>query len=120
MNNFHCDGRSLWTGSAIADGVLDFARAVIDAGGTSRVLIPIRTESADLVVTELVIGPDSRVAGVDLGPGPGEIVNTALVCVLADATEWWRARIAQPSTNAGIRTRVGASVPAADVSSAQV
>lgn len=90
MNSLHHNCASLWTGSAIAAGVLDFAAAVITAGGTSRITLPVRTAAAAIAATGLVIGPGTEMVAVDLGPEPDEIIDDALVHELADAAEWWR------------------------------
>lgn len=105
MNNLHYNGASLWTGSAIATGVLALAAAVITAGGTSKVTIPVRTASAEIVATELILGPGTEMVAVDLGPGPGEITDNALVQTLADATEWWQRRTSTTSDGLAVQTR---------------
>lgn len=75
-------GGTLYTGDAIAEALLDYARALARNGTADTVFVPSHTAEGDTGKTEMLIGPASQLVSepVDLA-GP-ELVDEQLVAQL--------------------------------------
>lgn len=60
MDRLHYAGHSILTGSEIARAILDYAKALAEAGTSATIDVPTLNEDGSLGRSELLIGPASQ------------------------------------------------------------
>jgi hypothetical protein len=79
-------GDRFTTGDEIALAIVDYARALAQAGNAATVDVPVRRSENDIATATLLIGPASQLMAED-APGSGdEIEDVALVADLRRRT----------------------------------
>ena len=79
-------GSVFYTGDAIAEALLEYARALARQGIADAVFVPGRTAEGDLSLVELLIGPASQIVSEPVELFGGELEDAALVDRLGDLT----------------------------------
>lgn len=87
MDRIHYVGDSVLTGSAIAEALLDLARALAQAQTAETVEIPTRLDDGAVGRSTLLLGPASQMVSDTEESVYDEIVDEELVRRLRDQTE---------------------------------
>lgn len=79
MNRIHYAGHSIVTGSAIADGLLEYAQALASVVSSATVRVPTLAADLRVGVSQFLIGPASQLLSVAESTDADEIVDEDLV-----------------------------------------
>ena len=79
-------GGTLYTGDAIAEALLDYARALARNGTADTVFVPAHTAEGDPGSIELLIGPASQLVSEPVDLAGRELTDEALVGRLRSLT----------------------------------
>ncbi|MFG6403545.1 MULTISPECIES: hypothetical protein [unclassified Microbacterium] len=87
MHRIHYAGDSILTGSAIALGLLDYARALAQAGSADTVSIPTLDENCGAGRSEVLVGPSSQLIADEEKSRCEELIDEGLVADLAGKSD---------------------------------
>ena len=90
-------GDRFTTGDEIAIAIIDYARALAEAGSAATVEVPVRRASNEIATATLLIGPASQLMAED-APGAGDEIEDAVL--VADLRR--RTRALDSPTPAGV------------------
>lgn len=65
MQRIHYSGASLLTGNDLARGVVEYAQALAQSGGTAQITFPVRLKDGGIGSATLLIGSASQLVTVD-------------------------------------------------------
>jgi hypothetical protein len=100
MDRIHYAGDIFLTGTAIAEALLDFARALARGESSESVDIPTVCEDGSIVRTSFLIGPASQLVSEAAVTELDELIDDELVAHLRQRAATFAHDIAVPSHNA--------------------
>jgi hypothetical protein len=86
MHKVHYAGNVVYTGSAISQALLEYARALAQNAASATVTIPVYYEDGTRGTSEFLIGPSSQVVADSVESDWEEIIDAEVVAEIQDAT----------------------------------
>lgn len=87
MDRIHYAGDTLLTGSDIAHALLEYARALAQAGSAETVEIPTLNDDGERGRAEILVGPASQLVSHPEDVSSDEIIDAGLVATLRERTQ---------------------------------